>query len=158
MASKLERISALSTETTRHLTDTPETWMRFLDSAAWFYKYSFADQVLIAAQRPDATACAELELWNRVFNRWVNRGAKGIALIDDSGDRPHLRYVFDVKDTNNRYGAAELRDRIIGVEERHIRKVLWREDLRGVMPDSPQHGICDGGCDLHIEYTPCIFC
>ena len=104
MASKLERISALSTETTRHLTDTPETWMRFLDSAAWFYKYSFADQVLIAAQRPDATACAELELWNRVFNRWVNRGAKGIALIDDSGDRPHLRHVFDVKDTNNRYG------------------------------------------------------
>ena len=55
MASKLERISALSTETTQHLTDTPETWMRFLDSAAWFYKYSFADQVLIAAQRPDAT-------------------------------------------------------------------------------------------------------
>lgn len=104
MASKLERISALSTETTQHLTDTPETWMRFLDSAAWFYKYSFADQVLIAAQRPDATACAELELWNRVFNRWVNRGAKGIALIDDSGDRPHLRHVFDVKDTNNRYG------------------------------------------------------
>lgn len=106
MASKLERISALSTETTRHLTDTPETWMRFLDSAAWFYKYSFADQVLIAAQRPDATACAELELWNRVFNRWVNRGAKGIALIDDSGDRPHLRHVFDVKDTNNRYGES----------------------------------------------------
>ena len=104
MASKLERISALSTETTRHLTDTPETWMRFLDSAAWFYKYSFADQVLIFAQRPDATTCAELELWNRVFNRWVNRGAKGIALIDDSGDRPHLRHVFDVKDTNNRYG------------------------------------------------------
>ena len=103
MASKLERISALSTETTQHLTDTPETWMRFLDSAAWFYKYSFADQVLIFAQRPDATACAELELWNRVFNRWVNRGAKGIALIDDSGDRPHLRHVFDVKDTNNRY-------------------------------------------------------
>ena len=102
MASKFERISALITETTHHLTDTPEAWMRFLDSAAWFYKYSFADQVLIFAQRPDATACAELELWNRVFNRWVNRGAKGIALIDDSGDRPHLRHVFDVKDTNNR--------------------------------------------------------
>ena len=103
MASKFERISALSTETTQHLTDTPETWMRFLNSAAWLYKYSFADQVLISAQRPDATACAELELWNRVFNRWVNRGAKGIALIDDSGDRPHLRHVFDVSDTNNRY-------------------------------------------------------
>ena len=103
MASKFERISALSTETTQHLTDTPETWMRFLNSAAWLYKYSFADQVLISAQRPNATACAELELWNRVFNRWVNRGAKGIALIDDSGDRPHLRHVFDVSDTNNRF-------------------------------------------------------
>ena len=103
MASKFERISALCTETTQHLTDTPETWMRFLNSAAWLYKYSFSDQVLISAQRPDATACAELELWNRVFNRWVNRGAKGIALIDDRSDRPHLRHVFDVSDTNNRY-------------------------------------------------------
>ena len=103
MASKFEKISALCTETTQHLTDTPETWMRFLNSAAWLYKYSFTDQVLISAQRPDATACAELELWNRVFNRWVNRGAKGIALIDDRGDRPRLRHVFDVSDTNNRY-------------------------------------------------------
>ena len=103
MASKFERLSALCTETTQHLTDTPETWMRFLNSAAWLYKYSFTDQVLISAQRPDATACAELELWNRVFNRWVNRGAKGIALIDDRGDRPHLRHVFDVSDTNTRY-------------------------------------------------------
>ena len=103
MASKYERISALSLETTQHLTETPESWMRFLRSAAWLYKYSFPDQVLISAQRPDATACASLELWNTVFNRWVNRGAKGIALIDDSGDRPHLRHVFDVSDTNNRY-------------------------------------------------------
>ena len=103
MASKFERISALSLETTQHLTETPESWMRFLRSAAWLYKYSFPDQVLISAQRPDATACASLELWNTVFNRWVNRGAKGIALIDDSGDRPHLRHVFDVSDTNNRY-------------------------------------------------------
>ncbi len=103
MPSKLERISTLSRETTQHLTDTPVTWMRFLNSAAWLYKYSFVDQVLISAQRPDATACAPIELWNTVFNRWVNRGAKGIALIDDSGDRPHLRHVFDVSDTNNRY-------------------------------------------------------
>ena len=62
----------------------------------------------------------------------------------------HFRYV--------RNCAAKLRDRIIGVEERHIRKVLRREDLRGIMPDSSQHGICDGGCDLHVEHAPSIFC
>ena len=103
MASKYERIVALSDETVKHLTDSPETWMRFLSSAAWHYKYSFADQVLISAQRPDATACAPIELWNTVFKRWVNKGAKGIALIDDSGERPRLRHVFDVSDTNTRY-------------------------------------------------------
>lgn len=103
MASKFERISAMSAEAIGHLTETPEAWMRFLKSAAWNYKYSFADQVLISAQRPDATACAPIELWNSVFKRWVNKGAKGIALIDDSGDQPHLRHVFDISDTNSRY-------------------------------------------------------
>ena len=77
--------------------------MRFLKSAAWNYKYSFADQVLISSQRPDATACAPIELWNSVFRRWVNKGAKGIALIDDSRDQPHLHHVFDISDTNSRY-------------------------------------------------------
>ncbi len=106
MASKkYERITVMSAETMQHLTDTPEAWMRFLRTAAWHYKYSFPDQVLIMAQRPDATACAPMELWNSVFHRWVNRGTKGIALIDDSGDHPQLRHVFDVSDTNNRYNA-----------------------------------------------------
>ena len=103
MASKFERISAMSAETIEHLTETPEAWMRFLKSAARNYKYSFADQVLISAQRPDATACAPIELWNSVFKRWVNKGAKGIALIDDSGGEQHLRHVFDISDTNSRY-------------------------------------------------------
>ena len=70
---------------------------------ARLYKYPYHEQLMIFAQRPDATACAPIELWNTVFNRWVNRGAKGIALIDDHGDRPHLRHVFDVSDTNTRY-------------------------------------------------------
>ena len=74
-------------------------------------------------------------------------------------DRPHG--AFDLPQHHFRYirnGAAKLRDRIIGVKERHIRKVLRREDLCGVMFDSTKHGICDGGCDLHVEHTPCIFC
>ena len=99
---KLERISRLAVDTSRSVTASPESWKSFLDSAAWLYKYPFRDQILIHAQKPEATACAEIGLWNERLHRWVNRGAKGIALIDTSEDKPHLRYVFDVSDTNSR--------------------------------------------------------
>ena len=75
-------------------------WTGYLDTAAQLYRYNFADTLLIHAQRPDATACVELETWNNRMGRWVNRGAKGIALIDDSGPRKRLRYVFDISDTH----------------------------------------------------------
>ena len=103
MATKLQRMSELSIQTTNGLTHSIDTWLRFLDSAAWLYKYPFPEQVLIHAQRPDAKACASMDLWNNTFKRWVTKGAKGIALIDDSGEKPKLRYVFDVSDTNSRY-------------------------------------------------------
>lgn len=103
MATKLQNISELARQTTERLTQSVDNWKRFLDSAAWLYKYPFHEQVLIHAQRPDAKACAPIELWNSKFRRWVNRGAKGIAIIDDSGHKPALRYVFDVSDTNTRY-------------------------------------------------------
>lgn len=92
MATELQNISALARQTTERLTQSVDNWKRFLDSAAWLYKYPFHEQVLIHAQRPDAKACAPIELWNSRFRRWVNRGAKGIALIDDSGHKPALRY------------------------------------------------------------------
>ena len=103
MATKLQMMSELSRRTTERLTQSKENWAGFLNSAAWLYKYPFHEQVLIHAQRPDATACAPIELWNNTFRRWVNKGAKGIAIIDDSGQKPTLRYVFDVSDTNTRY-------------------------------------------------------
>ena len=103
MATKLQKVSALSHDTMNRLTHSTDEWLRFLDSAAWLYKYPWHEQVMIYAQRPDATACAPIELWNSPqFKRWVNKGAKGIALIDDSGDRTRLRYVFDVSDTHTR--------------------------------------------------------
>ncbi len=102
MATKLETMKALSEATMMRITSSRENWMRYLDTAAWLYKYPFYDQLLVYAQRPDARACAPIELWNSVFKRWVNKGAKGIALIDDSGDRLRLKYVFDVSDTNTR--------------------------------------------------------
>lgn len=103
MATKLHIMSELAAQTTQQLTQSVDSWKSFLNSAAWLYKYPFHEQVLIHAQRPDATACAPMQLWNNRFGRWVNKGAKGIAVIDDSGHKPALRYVFDVSDTNTRY-------------------------------------------------------
>ena len=100
MASKLQAVIGLADKLTSDLTAHRGAWRQFLQTAARVYKYSFADQLLIFGQRPDATACAELSLWNDRMGRWVNRGAHGIALIDTRGRRPRLRYVFDVSDTH----------------------------------------------------------
>ena len=105
MAATLQIITELSNRTTTKLTSLPSEWMAFLLTAARNYKYSFAEQVLIFAQRPYATACAPIELWNERFRRSVKRGSHGIALIDDHGSMLRLRYVFDISDTasqNNR--------------------------------------------------------
>ncbi len=106
MPSKLQFITELSNRTTQKLMGTYQNWTGFLRTAAWNYKYSFAEQSLIHAQRPDATACAPIELWNNRLRRWVKRGSKGIALIDDSQEKLSLRYVFDISDTENRHGEA----------------------------------------------------
>ncbi|OCZ49925.1 DEAD/DEAH box helicase family protein [Dehalobacter sp. TeCB1] len=103
MATKLQLITELAERTTLTVRKNPLNWTSFLQTAAWNYKYPFQDQLLIYAQRPDATACASIEVWNEKLGRWVNKGAKGIALIQDSGGRLNLRHVFDVTDTNSRY-------------------------------------------------------
>lgn len=102
MVTKLQLITELSERTAHTVSKSPVNWTSFLKTAAWNHKYPFQDQLLIYAQRPDATACAPIELWNQKLGRWVNRGAKGIALIDDSGSRLSLRHVFDVSDTHSR--------------------------------------------------------
>ena len=100
MATTLQAVIGLADKLTSDLTAHRGAWRQFLQTAARVYKYSFADQLLIFGQRPDATACAELSMWNDRMGRWVNRGAHGIALIDTRGRRPRLRYVFDVSDTH----------------------------------------------------------
>ncbi len=103
MASKLQQISELSDSTTYGITRSPENWMAFLDTASRVYKYPFNEQVLIYAQKPNATACASIDIWNKKMRRWVNRGTRGIALLDDTGPRLRLKYVFDVADTHPGY-------------------------------------------------------
>ena len=97
---KINDIRFLARETAKEVSGSPRDWMGYLDTASRLYRYPFSDTLLIHAQRRDATACAELEVWNEKMRRWVNRGAKGIALIDDTGPRRTLRYVFDVSDTH----------------------------------------------------------
>lgn len=97
---QINDIRELAQQNARYVSNSPQDWMSYLDVAARLYRYSFTDALLIHAQRPDATACAELELWNQKMSRWVNRGAKGIALLDDTGPRTRLRYVFDIADTH----------------------------------------------------------
>jgi N12 class adenine-specific DNA methylase/adenine-specific DNA methylase len=89
----------MADEAQRQITGSLQGWTSFLSTAARLYKYPYAEQVMIHAQRPDATACAEYDFWNEKMGRYVRRGSKGIALIDNSGERPRLRYVFDVADT-----------------------------------------------------------
>ena len=98
--SKLQDIRNLAQEHAVSVSSSPGDWMDYMDTASRLYRYSFSDQLLIHAQRPDATACASLELWNEKMLRWVNRGARGIALFDETWQNTKLRYVFDISDTH----------------------------------------------------------
>ena len=98
--SKLQDIRNLVQEHAVSVSSSPGDWMDYMDTASRLYRYSFSDQLLIHAQRPDATACASLELWNEKMLRWVNRGARGIALFDETWQNTKLRYVFDISDTH----------------------------------------------------------
>ena len=97
---RLDEIRGLAEYHATHISSSPRDWMNYLDTAARLYRYPFMDQLLIHAQRPKATACASLELWNEKMLRWVNRGAKGIALLDETMQKTRLRYVFDIQDTH----------------------------------------------------------
>ena len=107
MPSKTEEYLALAQRTANGLTRYWENWTDYLTTASRLYKYSFADQLMIYAQRPDATACADYDVWNSRMNRYVRRGSKGIALLDESSGFPRLHYVFDVSDTGVRRNSRD---------------------------------------------------
>ena len=107
MSSKTEEYLALAQRTANGLTRYWESWTDYLTTASRLYKYPFADQLMIYAQRPDATACADYDVWNNRMNRYVRRGSKGIALLDESSGYPRLHYVFDVSDTGVRRNSRD---------------------------------------------------
>ena len=102
MPSKVQLYAQMADRTAEQITGSYQKWTAFLTTAARLYKYPYNEQLMIFAQRPDATACAEYDLWNDTMRRYVRRGSKGIALVDNSREKPRLRYVFDISDTGLR--------------------------------------------------------
>ena len=96
---KLHNIEELAEQTAADISSSPSAWTSYLDTAAQLYRYPFSDSLLIDAQRPGAIACASMQVWNKKMNRWIKKGSKGIALIDDTGPANRLWYVFDIADT-----------------------------------------------------------
>ena len=107
MPNKTQEYLNLAQQTAKELTRYWENWTDYLTTASRLYKYSYADQLMIYAQRPDATACASFDLWNNRMNRYVRHGSKGIALLDQSSSVPRLHYVFDVSDTGVRRNSRD---------------------------------------------------
>lgn len=146
MMSNLEFYSAMASYTATHLTDSWQRWTAFLTTASRLYKYPFHEQLMIFAQRPDATACAEYDLWNDTMRRYVRRGSKGIALVDNSREKPRLRYVFDISDTGLRKNSRhpflwELRPEHEAAVAQALterfgarRKTTWRNSLKASRP------------------------
>ena len=131
---KYDLISALSAETSKEVARNEESWKKYLNTASRLYKYPFKDQLLIYAQRPDATACASIEIWNEKMHCWVNRGAKGIALIDEEGS-PYtgLRYVFDISDVHKARRIGRF-PQLWEMKEEHQQAALER--LEGIYGDT----------------------
>ena len=139
---KYDLISALSAETSREVARNEESWKKYLNTASRLYKYPFKDQLLIYAQRPDATACASIEIWNEKMHCWVNKGAKGIALIDEEGNtHSGLRYVFDISDVHKARRIGRF-PQLWEMREEHQEAVLDR--LEGIYGDtSKEAGFTD---------------
>ena len=151
MPTKAEMYSQMADKVATQLVGSWKEWTAFLTTAARLYKYPFHEQMMIYAQRPDATACAEYDLWNEKMGRYVRRGSKGIALVDDSGDKPRLRYVFDISDTGTREHSRT--PWLWQLEEQHIGPVsAMLERNYGVSGDDLAQQLIDVAGKLASEY------
>ena len=151
MPSKAEFYRQMAEQVSTRLVGSWKEWTAFLTTAARLYKYPFHEQMMIYAQRPDATACAEYDLWNEKMGRYVRRGSTGIALLDDSEDQPRLRYVFDISDTGTREHSRT--PWLWQLEEQHIGPVsAMLERNYGVAGDDLAQQLTDVAGKLASEY------
>ena len=151
MPSKAEFYRQMAEQVSTRLVGSWKEWTAFLTTAARVYKYPFHEQMMIYAQRPDATACAEYDLWNEKMGRYVRRGSKGIALVDDSDDKPRLRYVFDISDTGTREHSRT--PWLWQLEKQHIWPVsAMLERNYGVAGDNLAQQLIDVAGKLASEY------
>ncbi len=150
MPSKTEEYLALAQRTANGLTRYWESWTDYLTTASRLYKYPFADQLMIYAQRPDATACASFDLWNNRMNRYVRHGSKGIALLDQSSSVPRLHYVFDVSDTGVRRNSRDPEVWQLGPDlVQPVSEMLARECGKRAEGQFPQRSVHRNGWAAH---------
>ena len=151
MPTKTQAFAQLAEHTAERLTSSLANWTGFLATMGRLYKYPYHEQLMIYAQRPDATACADYELWNSKMNRYVRRGSTGIALLDPTGDTPKLKYVFDVSDTGGRDNSR--RPFLWEMKEHHEQTLLeMLGDKFGVSGDNLADGFYNIAKDLAAEY------
>jgi len=132
---KLQYYAELAERTARQLTDSLENWTAFLDTAARLYKYPYHEQLMIYAQRPVATACADYDTWNKTMCRYIRRGTKGIALIDNESDTPKLKYVYDLADTGTRQNSRPVN--LWRMEQEHMDSVFYTLEQNYGLKDLP---------------------
>ena len=139
MPSKIQFYVQMADQTAQQLTGSLQAWTGFLTTAARLYKYPYHEQLMIYAQRPEATACADYDLWNKTMRRYVRRGSQGIALIDTSGDNPKIKYVFDVSDTGG--GEQSRRPYLWAYQDEHYDAVTAALERR--FDVSAEHGLAE---------------
>ena len=159
MESKLQNIIELQNQATKEITSGGKEWMDFLDSATYSYKYPFNDQILIYAQRPNATAVATMDVWNKKLHRWIKKGSKGISLVRNNGNYNYLEHVFDLADTYNNYGIGykwwevnhDFDSDIIETLENSFGKLESKNDLIGAIVSAAYNSVEDNMQDYFSE-------
>lgn len=159
MANRAQFYEQMAARTAEQITGSYQEWTAFLATAARLYKYPYHEQLMIYAQRPEATACAEYDFWNKRMRRYVRRGSRGIALVDSSGEKPSLRYVFDVADTGGGDNARRPYDKWLGTQAKPSHRELLRQAIDKAMEHRPENLdalldlLRDAGCEVSKRGT-----
>ena len=164
MPNKMQLITELSNNVTKDITNTPENWLSFLDTASNNYKYSFNEQILIYAQRPDATVCTDIDTWNKRLHRWIKKGSKGIALITNDNGVQGLKHIFDISDTYDKFNRNVyvwqvedgMQNEIIETLENRFGELENKNDLAESIINSVVNLVEDNFQDYYSDFTSIV--